>query len=1236
MMRIVIVILIGLFSLYYSVAHADFYESLDFEKKQEILKKLNEHLPKMITVDDGLKEYAEYVTSNVPLFATNLGKLSAGEYTPIISQSLSLGGEQLADYFEDTLDDDSLGKIGFSYIKGKTGSFKKIGISLMDIDNSWGDVGAVVWEETKTVLKEDLQEASLDAVKKAFNWVFGNPNILGFSPAELYIMGVQAELQFIDVEIRRSTINKTNAFYEPYLQLREKGKTHFTAWEESNRGPHSVGADVFFALGDLSEEQLKGLFNQCYKDQTYSHNLYEFMKYELGKDVAREKADLAKSFEGPKNIFKKNVQQFWKDFRTALNQLIDEAIEKDEALKKSYEEVLRKAETLLQQIKDNDEKRQFACKNYKIYKEIREKALDTAYGVEVASEKLDALFAQLKKCPEMLRELREINQDYESLKKLYTKHKNFVETFQQEVNQVCSVAHSFWKSKDKSEAREILNRTMDLAKSAKKNGALAKEMKREISQKSGELAKRVHSHRQKYFKTESIVKQLLEAEGILGTIEKLEETEKEFYDAEKRMESALMKASNFTVTINEDFKELETVLFSFRGASKAEAIVSSASKIKTNLTDCDARILQEAESKRKKKNRSNSLMGQVLSMMPDTTGTVSDADPDAKFSTWPDIDYNGLKTKFESSGQRCNHADDLLGPVELIRELSSLKSLGGQDMTWDIDIYMDKISMCTADALTTFSEMEFDEKKVEGNDKQAQLQEAQERCNKRLPGSSPALDEEGRLAYKAVCLCPDGAIEYFDKCTACLEIKKSFDNNISAGNHDQAKRILFHALRCEWVQQRQDKADLTDKEYCPQTNTVRLSSEQGSNQCVHCNELEKDFDAAVDGGDLEYAKILLGLASSCSWTADGQDKVNQARPCPRNTVKLSDDNGQNKCVSCDVLESDFNAVVDEGDLTYAETLLNLSQTCSWALAGQQELNQAKPCPADTVKLSDESNRNQCVPCSSLQADYNSALARGDREYATTLVSLASSCSWSRAAAQQMDMANQQAELDRKCWQQLPGGSHAVITGNRYKCYCDDDLLFFTGANGEKSCKTCEDIRGMINFAFQKNDLNGVRSLMGGAQNCSWYDAAVQAVANANANNRQQPPPSRQNTQQNNPLSGIWDGKITDLDPYKKQMYNIDGSKGTYYNMDFSGTFVLTITQNGNRLSGTGTGEGGSLPLSGSVNGNNVTLCFTGEDGRECEQLQVNYRSLTMSGTSYIKRGKKRGKPSSKWVLSKRR
>ncbi len=1233
MMRNVIVVLIGLFSLISSVAHADFYDSLDFEKQQEVLKKLNEHLPKMITVDDGLKEYADYVTSNVPLFATNLGKLSAGEYTPIISQSLSLGGEQLANYFEDTLDDGSLGKIGFSYLKGKSGSFKKIGISLMDIDNSWGDVGTVVWEETKTVLKEDLQEASVDAVKNAFNWVFGNPNILGFSPADLYIIGIQAELQFIDVEIRRSTIDKTNAFYKPYLELRKKGRSHHAAWEESNRGPYSVGADAFFALGDMPEKQLMMLFEQCYQDPTYSNNLYEFMKYELGKDVAREKADLAKSFEEPKKIFKENVQRFWKDFRTVLNQLIDEIIEKDEELKKSYEEALQKAETLLQQMKDNDEKRQSSCKDYKKYQEIREKALDSAYGVETASEKLDTLFTQLKKCPEMLKDLKKINQDYEALKKLYEKHKSFVETFQQSVNEVCATAHSFRKSKNKTEAKEILNRTIDLAKSAKKNGVLAKQMETEISQKSGILSKRIHSHRQKYFSTENVAEQLMEAEGILDAIEKLKETEKEYRDAEKRMESALLKASNFTVTINEDFKELETIVFPFRGASKAEELINSASKIKSNLINCDSRILQEAESKRKKKNRSNSLMGQFLSMIPDITETGSDTEPDSEFNAWPDIDYNGIKTKFENSRQRCNHAEELLDPVELIKELSSLQSLMGQDMVWDIDIYMDKIAMCTADALTTFNEMEFDQKESEDKDKRTQLQQAQERCNKRLPGSSPALDETGQPLYKAACLCPDGAIEYFDKCTACSEIRKSFDNAVSAGNHDQAKRILFHALRCEWVQQRQDREDLTNKEYCPQKNTVRLSDEQGKNQCVHCDELEKDFDAALDGGDQEYAKILLDLASTCGWAEDGQNKINQAKPCPRNTVKLSDDNGQNQCVSCDVLESDFNAVIDEGDFSYAETLLNLSRTCSWALTGQQELNQAKPCPVNTVKLSDEGNRNQCVPCSDLQADYNSALANGDREYATTLVSLSSSCFWSRAAAQQMDRENRQAELDKKCRQQLPGGSHAVITGNRYKCSCDNGLLFFTGANGDQSCKTCKDVRGMINFAFQRNDLNEVRGLMGGAQNCSWYDAAVQALANADANNRQQAPPSRNTTQQNNPLTGIWDGKITDLDPFVRQMYNVDGSKGTYYNMNFSSSIVLNITQNGNRLSATITGKGGSLPMSGSVNGNTITLCSTGEDGRECEKLQVNYHNLTMSGITY---GRKTGKPSSKWVLSKRR
>ncbi len=1215
-----------LFSFICPFAHANIFDELEDEQRQKILTDLKDQLPKMITVDDGLQKYATYVTNNVPLFAINLGKLSAGEYSPIISQSISLGGDHLAGYFEDTLSDDGLGKISFSYLREKTGSFKKIALSLMDLDKSWGDVEDIIWNETKTVIMEDAQGWAEDAAKGAFNWVLGDPSIVGLGAADLYIMAIKVEMIFINVKTRRFTIEKINNFYEPYLQLRKNGEGHRSAWENSNRGPYSVGADVFFALGDMPEEKIKKLFEQCYQDPTYGHNLYSFMKYMLDRDVAAEKNNLAKTFRKPKSAFRNNVQKFWEQYRSVLKKLIDEAIERDKKLKKRYEKALQEAEVLLIKIKDDDERRQPACDNYLKYKKIRRKALDAAYDIEFAVEKLETLLEQLDQCPEILSEIKETNNDLETLKKLYAEHENFVKIFQQSATKVCTVAHSIKESKDKGEARQALNRTMDLARSAKKKGTEAKTIKEDLTQKIGTLTKRVSSYRKGYFTGRSIEEQLSEAKSIMKSIGKLEESEKDFRDAEKRMKSALMKTSNLTLTINKYYKQLEGFLSPFRGSGKADDIFDSAQEAKENINNCDERINQEAVSKRKKKNRSNSLMGKFMEYVPDFSKTDS-AD---EYNSWPDFDFGSIKTKYERSNRGCNISDKLQDPIEVIKALSSLSTRTGLDMVWDVDIYMDKITLCTADALISFNEnfLGNDKNKNGGIvDEHTAIQKAQVLCDKRLPGSSPALDKNGRLETGVLCQCPDGEIDYFNKCTVCSEIKQSFDNNVADGKHDQAKRILANAFQCDWVRERQDIVDLTDREYCPDRNSVRLSDEIGNNQCVHCDTLEKDFDAVVDGGDRDYAESLLGLASTCHWFADGQEKLNQAKPCLPHEVKLSNDNGRNQCVSCDVLQSDFNAAIDSGELGYAETLLSLSSTCGgWTIIGQKKLNQAKPCPANTVKLSDENNKNQCIPCSTLQADFNAALIRGDKGYANTLIGLASLCSWPRAVAQQMNRAEQQANLDRRCRQQLPG-SHTVINGDQYNCRCDDGMLLLTSANGNQSCKSCEHVVELVNAALNRNDLKGANGLISGAQSCSWYNEAVQVLIDITRNrkNSQLQPDARVSSQQNNILTGTWDAKTTDLNPI---FYGEDKL------FDSTGTGTLTITQNGSRVHGLLVLKKASVSfkVKGNVNGNRLRLILYFDDGSEILNLQVNYNKLTLTGIS----NNKTGEPSMKWFASKRR
>ncbi|WP_163336951.1 hypothetical protein [Desulfopila sp. IMCC35008] len=302
---------------------------------------------------------------------------------------------------------------------------------------------------------------------------------------------------------------------------------------------------------------------------------------------------------------------------------------------------------------------------------------------------------------------------------------------------------------------------------------------------------------------------------------------------------------------------------------------------------------------------------------------------------------------------------------------------------------------------------------------------------------------------------------------------------------------------------------------CPE-NSVKLSDDNNNNQCVPCDELYVEFNAALDGNDKGYAQTLLGLAPNCDWAISGNQRIKDAESCPGNTVKLSDNNGQNQCVPCDELYSDFNGAASSGDREYAQTLVDLGASCGWSNQAQNELNTPQSCPEGTVKLSDQNNQAECVPCSTLYGDYTAAMGQGDTSYAESLVSLASVCSWSKSVAQQIQNETQQAVLDQKCEQQAPG-SHAVINGDRYTCQCDSGMLALTGPNGS-SCQSCEQVRGYINSALQRNDMNTVRGLMAGAQSCGWYDQAVKVAANVAQNQEQQ---QVQNNEQQN-IQDMWE------------------------------------------------------------------------------------------------------------------
>ena len=342
--------------------------------------------------------------------------------------------------------------------------------------------------------------------------------------------------------------------------------------------------------------------------------------------------------------------------------------------------------------------------------------------------------------------------------------------------------------------------------------------------------------------------------------------------------------------------------------------------------------------------------------------------------------------------------------------------------------------------------------------------------------------------------CPDDTVRLSDEsdaaqCVPCTELYGDFNAAIERNDKGYAQTLLEIAPNCGWVAAGKEK--LHRARDCP-GNTVKLSDESDTVFCVPCAELRVDFDFALSGGDKEYAQSLIDLAPNCGWTLDGKKDIEAAGKCPVNTVKLNGGDGQNQCVPCDELYGDFNAALSSGDRPYAETLANLGSSCGWSKSAVTALSTPQSCPNGTVKLSDQSNEIECVPCETLYGDFIAAKEQGETSYAESLVDLASSCSWSQSVAQQMYSANQQADFDQKC-NQLTPGSHAVINGDQYTCYCNEGMLILTGSNGT-SCQSCEQVRGYINSALRQNNLGNVRGLMAGAQNCGWYDEAVQVVA----------------------------------------------------------------------------------------------------------------------------------------------
>lgn len=111
-----------------------------------------------------------------------------------------------------------------------------------------------------------------------------------------------------------------------------------------------------------------------------------------------------------------------------------------------------------------------------------------------------------------------------------------------------------------------------------------------------------------------------------------------------------------------------------------------------------------------------------------------------------------------------------------------------------------------------------------------------------------------------------------------------------------------------------------------------------------------------------YAQTLLDLSTTCSWTAEGNTRIGNAISCPADTVKLSDNSGNNQCVPCEALYGDYRAALSSGDDAYAKTLVSLASICDWSRQARNDLNKPLSCPGGTVKLSDQNNQDLCVPC----------------------------------------------------------------------------------------------------------------------------------------------------------------------------------------------------------------------------------------------------------------------------------
>ncbi len=1132
-----ILITLGIIFSFTSPLYASLFDELSGDKQQEVLTKLKDHMPNMIN-DDGLQKYAQYMTDNIPDFAKNLGELSGGNYTPIITQSLTLGGDYLADYYKKTLPE-GLSQNAFGYIYSNAGSLRNIGLAMMNENNGWGDVGDVLWNEVKTSLLKDLNKWAEDGVKDTLNWVAGDKKLLGFGAADLYIMFIQAEIAIIDAKIKQFNIKTTNEFYKPYYDARNKGIGHHQAFEEEvyakfyandknmdNGLISGLTVKGFYSFRKMSEEDVSKLFERCYKNEQ-SSDLYRFVQRESEVGTSQVKKELANDLTKPGDKFRDDINGFYAEVRNKLNELVgieideltqkrDEEIEADEELNKRYETAIEKAGLLLDKIEIDDEKRQPACEGFKKFKDEKYEALDIADQSKDTIKKFELIIKYLSQCPEITRESEGIKDDFKTLEILFTKSKQRWKKLIQDVTGVCKRANSVKKTENRGKAQQALNATKNLGRSAEQNAREVLTLEIEVDKQLGALSKRIVSFHRKYKETSNSIEDNLdakiqEAKKLEDVLTGLEGAEKKFNNAIKHIRSDRTKAANLSFNIDKNYIEINSILNdgtyadtvtsggllsgsttiagAFKWASKARDLLAVAKKKQQHLSNCDQAIQEDVAEKRDKLTASSSLGKYFRDLVYSGSSDQNNNKKDT-FDKWPGPDIQDIKKRYQLVSSKCKYTQKTINSVEMLQVLSDFqkKQIGADQVISK----QKQIKICV-DAAQAIFDRKFSKNDKQTNkkptpDRQSKVREAERLCEKQLPGSIPILDNHGSPTNN--CNCQDGSITYNQKCVACTDLKQRFNKAVKTKKPDDAQKILENAFQCQWVRDRENTGALTDEERCPDRNTVYLSDEDNNAQCVPCDDLEADFDNSLKNNEIDYAETLVSLAKKCKWTKGAASKIKK----------------QKALKDCQQILPGSVAVRSGGQ-----------DTCR--------------CPTNAVKLSAASNQNMCVPCEILKNDFNSAYNQGDLEYADTILDLASKCSWVPGARKKihnaatcpsgtiklsndsgknqcvscqtlykdfdatvnqgdLEYAETLLELAGECgW--VPGGKKTLRDARK----CPDNTVKLSDDNNQIQCVPCKTLHSDYTVAKGQGESKYAASLLDLASDCKWTKQASQQVRN---------------------------------------------------------------------------------------------------------------------------------------------